>query len=298
MVFKFANFLILCNLFCYSKRLINKQLKLINIAYSLDNKYINLFYTSLYTLLENANKNTIYHIYVQVGDSFDNGYKETIKKFEKIYFNCFIHFLDMKNDFSYAIKGILSSSAYYRLKLPILCPNITRIIYLDSDTLILKDLTELYTLNFEKNYILGRLDKMSGELDSLGLVINNYINSGVLLMDLYNLRKYNYTNNFTEYLQRHNNYQFLNHHDQTLINYVCHDKIGILKPRYHMWPFENETELNETNNKFRIKYNIEEFINDYYNPYIMHFPGEFKRRNFKNRTEYMKMAKNLVIYNN
>ena len=298
MIFKFLFILFLFNLFCYPKRLANKQLKIINVAFSLNNIYINLFYTSLYSLLENSDKNTIYHIYVLVGRAFDNNNKETIKKFEKIYFNCFIHILDMKDDFSSAIIGFLSTSIYYRLKLPILCPNIKRIIYLDSDTIVLKDLTELYTLNFEKNFILGRLDVLTDELDSLGIVINNYINTGVLLMDLYNLRKYNYFDKFTEYLNNHNDYKYLDHHDQTLINYICHDKIGILKPRYHMWPFENEEELNNTNNIFRIKYDIKDFINDYYNPVIVHFPGVFKKRKennyYKKRKEYLEKAKNLT----
>jgi lipopolysaccharide biosynthesis glycosyltransferase len=209
----------------------------------------------------------------------------------------------MKSDFSFAIRGTLDVSTYYRLKLPIQCPNINRMIYIDSDTLVLKDLTKLYTLNFGKNYILGRLDLLSNELDSLGVYINNYINAGVLLMDLYNLRKYNYYHNFTEYLNKHNNYRYLNHHDQTLINYICHNKIGILKPRYHMWPFKNEKEINNTNNRFRIKYNIKNFIRDYYNPYIMHFPGDFRKRKeetkyYKLKKKYSEKAKKLAYYIN
>ena len=124
----------------------------------------------------------------------------------------------MKYDFYTAIQGALDISAYYRLKLPILCPNITRIIYLDSYTIVLKDLTELFTLNFEKNFILGRLDVLTNELDSFGIVINNYINTGVLLMDLYNLRKYNYTWKFMEYITHNNNVTYLVNHDQTLLN--------------------------------------------------------------------------------
>ena len=291
--------LFLCFLFSFSKRLSNKQKTIINIAFSLNNKYINYFYTSLYSLLENSDKNTIYHIYVQIGTFFDNNYKEKIKKFEKIYFNCFIHFLDMKNDFSTAIQGRMDVSTYYRLKLPILCPNINRIIFLDTDTIVLKDLTEFYTLNFENKYILGRLDILANELDSLGIYINNYINGGVLLMDLYNLRRYNYVDKFLEYIKLHNNYRYLNHHDQTLINYVCHDKIGILKPKYHMWTFDNEEEIKQFNNRFRIKYNITELIRDYYNPFIVHFPGRAKTmvkkaKYLKKWEEYTELAINLT----
>ena len=299
MIFKFLYILTLCNLFCYPKRLSNKQVKLINVSYALDNKYINFFYTSLYTLLENSDKYTIYHIYVQVGNSFDINYKVIIKKFEKIYFNCFIHFLDMKNEFSNLMTGSLSTSTYYRLKLPAQCLSINRIIYLDCDTIVLKDLTELYTLNFGKNYILGRLDLLVDQLDSLGVYINNYINAGILLMDLYNLRKYNYINNFTDYLHKHNNLKYLKQQDQTLINYICHNKIGILKPKYHMWPFIDEKELINVNNKFRIKYKIKEFIRDYYNPFIVHFPGIYKERKYvtkyhKIRNQYSEKVKNIT----
>jgi len=270
--------LLLCFLFCFSKRISNKQKKEINIAYSLNNQYINYFYTSLYSLLENSHKNTIFHIYVQIGSSFDDNNKQMIKKFETKYFNCFIHFLDMNNDFSEAIKGIMDTSTYYRLKLPILCPNVSRIIFIDSDTIVLKDLTEFYSLNFENKFILGRLDLLYDELDSLGVYSNNYINGGVLLMDLHSLRKYNYTDKFLEYIKLHNNYRYLNHHDQTLLNYVCHDRIGIFKPKYHMWPFYSEEEIKQINSKFRIKYNITEFISDFYNPVIVHFPGVYKNR--------------------
>ena len=294
---KYFYILFLCPLFCFPKRISNKQKKIINIAFSLNNKYINYFYTSLYSLLENSHKNTIYKIYIQIGSSFHNNYKEIIKKFETIYFNCFIQFLDMNNDFSGSIRGLLDISTYYRLKLPILCPDITRIIFLDSDTIVLKDLTEFYTLNFENKYILGRLDALSNELDSLGIYINNYINGGVLLMDLHNLRKFNYVDKFLGYIKLHNNYRYLNHHDQTLVNYVCHDKIGILRPKYHMWPFKNESEIKQINDRFRIKYNITEFIRDYYNPVIVHFPGGYKKKEgmfFNKMKKYYKMAENLT----
>ena len=42
------------------------------------------------------------------------------------------------------------------------------VIFLDTDTIVLKDLTEFYTLNFENKYILGRLDTLADELDSFG----------------------------------------------------------------------------------------------------------------------------------
>ena len=251
--------------------------KKINLAFSVNNRYINFLYIALVSLLENSSKNTVYNIFIQIGYDFSKKNINLIIQLEKIYFNCFIHIIDMKYDFYGTIEGKLDISTYYRLKLPILCPKLNRIIHIDSDTLILKDLMELYTLNFQGKYLLGRLDILADELDSLGIKTNTYINCGVLLIDLYNLRKYNYTDKFMEYIKYHNNYKYLNHHDQTLLNYVCHDKIGYFRPKYHMWPFRNKKEIINTNKAFRTPYNQAEFLADFYDPFIIHFPGEFKK---------------------
>ena len=259
-----------------TKRLSNKQKKYINIAFPVNNKYINFLYISLISLLENSDKNTIYNIYIQVGEMFDKNNEQLLYDIEKYYFNCFINIINMHTDFNGVIEGRLDISAYYRLKLPIFLPNINRIIHIDSDTLILKDLMELYTLNFNGKYILGRLDILVDELDSLGIQTNTYINSGILLIDLYNLRKYNYVDKFMEYIKEHNDLDYLNHHDQTLINYVCYDKIGVLRPKYHMWPFRNKEDVLTKNKIFRTPYNEEDFINDFNDPFIVHFVGEDK----------------------
>ena len=281
MSFKFFKYYLIIRFFLFyaeSKRLLNKQKKIINVAFPVNNKYINFLYIALVSLLENSDNHSIYNIVIQFGDNdLNKKNSKLILNLENIYFNCFIHIIDMKFDFYGTIKGALDLSAYYRLKLPILFPELKRIVHLDSDTLILKDLMELYTLNFEGKYILGRLDILSNELDSLGIETKIYINTGVLLFDLYNLRKYNYTNKFMEYIKKHNNHKYLSHHDQTVINFICHDKIGILKPKFHMWPFKNKKEIYRTNKAFRTPYNITEFIMEFYEPFIVHFPGNYKK---------------------
>lgn len=174
MALKFCNILILIIillLFSHTKRLINKQKKIINIAFPVNNKYVNLIYIALVSLLENSDNNTIYNIYVQRGELFKKSNSKLLRNLEKIYFNCIINIINMKSDFSEALEGKLETSTYYRLKLPILCPKLNRIIHIDADTLILKDLMELYTLNFERKYILGRLDILVDELDYLGYIL-------------------------------------------------------------------------------------------------------------------------------
>ena len=250
---KFYYILLICILLCDSKKIANKYKKSVNLAFSVNNKkkYIDFLLTALVSLLDNSSKNTIYNIYIQINHDFFEIAKSKITKLEEIFFNCFIHFIDMKNDFRNALKGKLDYSTYYRLKLPILCPKLNRIIHIDIDTIILKDLTELYTINFEGNYILGRLDSLVDELDKLGIMTKTYINNGILLIDLYSLRKYKYVDKFNDYIKLYRRkIKYLNHHDQTLLNYVCYDKIGILEPKFHMLPFVNEEDIVKYNSKY------------------------------------------------
>ena len=295
---KFYIILILCFSFCIPKRLPNNQKKVINLSFPINNRYVNYLYTALVSLFENSNNNTIYKVYIKVSDQFDINNKYLLYDLEKIYFNCFIIFINMNKDFSHVVSLKGDVSTYYRLKLPILLPKVNRIIHIDGDSIILKDLMELYTLNFDGKYVLGRLDQMVDELDSLGIYTKTYINCGVLLLDLYSLRKYNYVDKFMEYINKYRyNYQYLNHHDQTLINILLIDNIGFLEPKYHMWPFKNNTEVINFNNKLRTKYNITKLIQDYYDPFIVHYPGRGKTNMSINTIYHKNYIKYLQLSN-
>ena len=87
--------------------------------------------------------------------------------------NIFIQFENQK----------LSQITYYRLLLPILVPY-ERIIYLDNDVLVFKDLLELYQTSFNNNYVLGSLDLSFKIHHHLCQNSDRYINAGILLLNL------------------------------------------------------------------------------------------------------------------
>ena len=284
------HFLLICSSLISPKKKINKRKNIINISFAINNNYSKLLLIPLISLLKNSNKNSIYYIHIMVGQEFEHRNYQLLCNLEKIYLNCFIHIINLGNDFDYVYKSFLDKSAYYRLELPDLCPNINRIIYVDTDTIILKDLMELYSLNFKGNYILAKLDIYPKELDNFNIYVKNYINSGVLLMDLYSLRKYGYVEKFINYTKVHNNKLYLNAHDQTVINYICHEKIGILKPIYHMWAFNDPKGFIEEHSKTRTSYNPIDVVKGYYDPFIVHFPGNMKyTESNKNENHYYRM---------
>jgi lipopolysaccharide biosynthesis glycosyltransferase len=106
---------------------------------------------------------------------------------------------------------------YYRLLLPLLHPDIDKIIYLDTDLIVEKDLKELYSLDIDNLKIAGVRDYIE-QRKCEDLNINPpYINSGVMLLNLQSLRSSNFSVQCIDWLNSHCG-RGLHHHDQDAIN--------------------------------------------------------------------------------
>ena len=109
---------------------------------------------------------------ISILKSLMNQYSSNI---EMIFYNMTNNFINLNNK-------RFTQATYYRILIPILT-NIDRILYLDADTLVLKDLTEMYEVEFNDNYVLGTLDYLTSGIDYLGIKSKKYINAGVLLLN-------------------------------------------------------------------------------------------------------------------
>lgn len=79
----------------------------------------------------------------------------------------------------------------FRLAIPYLIPD-DRLLYIDTDALVCNDLSELYNMDLEGNWIAGVEDLFlqQGHKTSLGFSEDSlYFNAGVLLLDLYKIRE-------------------------------------------------------------------------------------------------------------
>lgn len=97
----------------------------------------------------------------------------------------------------------LPISSYYRIFLADILPDVDRIIYLDADTLLTGDLTELWRTDLEENFLAACLDERA-YMKKVFSVLNprrrEYFNSGVLVFDLCLFRKYKTINDFLDFL--------------------------------------------------------------------------------------------------
>lgn len=128
---------------------------------------------------------------------------------------------------------------YYRIfAYFLLPPDLERILYLDADTLVINPLEELYSMDFDGNYILActHIRKFLNTINRLRLGIKEerpYINSGVMLMNLKELRKRQNFREVAEFVEQRKNVLTLP--DQDIITALYGDKIGLLDTmRYNL----------------------------------------------------------------
>jgi len=242
----------------------------VHILVNLNNKYIYPLIVSINSALKNSNKNKttlIYHILCSsdLKKKYINKLKSLLYMFPT---NLEMIFYNMGNAFKTFKNQKFSQVTYYRLISPIFIP-LKRIIYLDSDVIVFKDLFEMYQIPFKNNYVLGFLDILSGATDYLGLISEKYINAGILLMNLEKIRKDNKHYELLYMALNHNN---LKHQDQTVINYILYPKIGLLPFKYGIFNFPSLFDMKYLYlKKIRQNINFTELTEALKDPSIMHF---------------------------
>ena len=149
----------------------------------------------------------------------------------------------------------VSQATYARLLMPVLLPpEIRRVLYLDSDTLVLGSLADLWSVELDGMAVGAvpdaliadpRLGLMSNErwttalpshLDS-AYGVKNYFNAGVLLADLNEWRSRQITQRAIEFLERNPQSPFS---DQDALNVAC---AGSWKVLDRQWNFQQHLAL-------------------------------------------------------
>lgn len=148
---------------------------------------------------------------------------------------------------------------YFRLFIAAMFPQYDKGIYIDSDVVLLGDLSELYDTEIGNNYIGACADLSVREVPPLceymekavGVSRYNYINSGVLLMNLKVLREKQIDKHFLSLL---NTYHFdCIAPDQDYLNALCADNIFYLSEVWDAMPNDNKPPLE---NAKLIHYNL------------------------------------------
>lgn len=207
----------------------------ISIVFSVDESYVPYLGVSLYSLMTHRDTNKLYDIIIIHNNLSKKSCQRLLSDFQN-YQGVSIRFLNISTKIS-SLKHLFytplhfSDSPYYRLLLPEILSSFNKIIYLDSDLIFLSDISELWNVNVQ-NYLLAatraigainsyfQYPSQRDYWDNKLKMVNPtyYIQAGVCVFNLEEMRRQNTINSFLETLKR---IQFPPLVDQDILSSVC-----------------------------------------------------------------------------
>ena len=241
------------------------------------NKYTYPLMVSITSTLLNSNKTTFIHFHILFGYDVEKNNIDKISSLKKLNINCNFNFYNVGDTFKgwRHSKPKMTVAAFYRMIAGNLLKKIDKVIYLDGDTIIYSDLSEMYNLNIRNLYFKGIREYVQDNyIYEIGFNKSKYICDGVMLMNLKAIRNEDVFTKFKNYYYKYYN-KGIYYGDQHIINDLFRDKIGFLPPKFGMWfidskDIENYKKLNP------IIYSEKELLESINNPVIRHIWGRTK----------------------
>ena len=230
-----------------------ENLNTIPIFFTVDDKYVPFLAVALQSLIENSSEKNYYLIKI-LYTSITEENQEKIKKYEKENVN--IEFVDL-NYYINKIKNKLytrdyySVTTYFRLFIPNLYPQYNKALYLDCDIVLLADVAELYNIDMGDNLVAAAPDDVIQKIEVFQEYVEkvvgvadyrNYFNAGVLLINLDELRKFDFQEKFLYSLEK---IKFAVAQDQDYLNRLCKGRVKIISNVWDKMPISNDTDTND-----------------------------------------------------
>lgn len=233
-----------------------KKQELIPIFFTIDDGYAPYLHVALISLIKNASKDRRYKIIV-VYQELNEENRNNLAKLVEDYPNFEMDFKFMKQSLDMITDRIenrlrsdyFTMTIYFRIFIPDMYPEYDKAIYIDSDIIVPGDISELYDTDMHDNLIGVVTDGSVNDVpelqrymtESLGLKLGDYFNSGMLLMNMKELRNVHLAEHFLYLL---NKYHFdCVAPDQDYLNSMCYGKIEYLDSCWDAMPNRNKPEI-------------------------------------------------------
>ncbi len=210
-------------------------IKEIPIVYACDEKFLKQTYISIFSVLANRRKEYKIKFIILVPE------RCRIEKIDEnwLYDNYSIEYRHVSSQYFQNVRMTMqhiTKPTYYRLLIPLMLPEYDKCIYLDGDTVCCDDIEELYDIELENNLLAaskGAIVPFDAELVEQRLNIpdgKNYINAGVLVMNLKQMRLENKTEEFLKYSDKNFRCQ-----DQDVLNLCCFNRMKLIAMKYNTY---------------------------------------------------------------
>lgn len=259
----------------------------ISIAYAPDDKYVNQTVVSMKSALEHNEQVEFIIMYSKLS-------AESMQKLGAVGGSLRLIKMDENQFANLTLSKWVTVQAWFRIKLPDLCKDLDKVLYLDCDTLIRGNLDELFSLDLTDKYLAGVKDVwgVSKYVKRLDMKSGVYVNSGMLLFNCDYCRKEHFFDKVVDFAK--NNAKIIEFCDQDSINKVVDEHKVVVSPKYNLmdtwwrggyYEFEGEEET--------------EYLKAKENPVIAHLTGlkpAFKGCGNRFKDEWWEVAKKTKIY--
>ena len=217
-----------------------KKINPVPVFFGFDERFKPYAYVAISSLVKNCDPGRTYDIHLLHTDLTE----ETIKTFKTLE-NDYIKIIaddvsDVVNDIvaNLPIRDYYSASTYFRIVIADKFPQYDKALYIDSDTCIVGDVSELFDTKLKKKLVGGVRDavtkiKPAGMYAKkvIGVKAKRYFNAGVILINSKQWRKEKLLDQFVALASF---YDFTVAQDQDYLNVLCRHRVKRLKRRWNM----------------------------------------------------------------
>ena len=221
-----------------------EKMNKIPVFYACDDNFVKYTMVSLQSMMDHASKEAQYEIHVL----HTNISEEMQKKMHAMENANFSVQFDHVTEYLHSVQEKLplrdyySKTTYFRLFIAEMFPEIDKAIYIDSDTVVLGDIAQLYAYDLGDAYVGACREQVMIQEDVYGTYVekvlgverDNYFNAGMLVINCEQFRKNHVLEQFMELLPMYN---FVVTQDEDYLNLICHNKVCWLPQKWNVEVF-------------------------------------------------------------
>lgn len=248
----------------------------INVVYITDENYALPTTVSITSLKYNINIGIKINIYIITNELSDYSLKR-LTALNGDNFNIFI-----VNEYNENIYKINTTHAHvtkislFKFFIHKILNHLDKVLYIDSDTVILKSIENLFNIDIN-NYFIAAISDMRGIIhgkNNIKLGISNYFNSGIMLMNLKKMRDFTIDEKLIQAKFLENILGFM---DQTALNKCLHNKTLYIDIKFNLMLdniIESKYSVNDVNRFYNKQYtSFSQMIDECF---VFHFANKMK----------------------
>ena len=217
-----------------------KEKKIVPVFYACDDNFIKYGIVSLHSMIKNASRDYLYKVcflHNGISERMMNAVLELADECFEISFENVSDYLESVSD-KLPIRDYYSKSTYYRLFIAEMFTQYSKAIYIDCDTIVTDDISELFNTDIGDYYLGACHEQAMVQVDVygtyaekvVGISRHNFFNAGIILI---NCEAFRSKKVLYKFISKLGEYNFVVTQDEDYLNLICKDHVYFLDQRWN-----------------------------------------------------------------